>query len=113
MIQTKVKFADLQTPEQRKAQAAHWRRADAYRRAFNNALGFWRVCKNPICRRRRGCSHDMHACFERHWWSLPEEEKEYWRGCLTAAATARRPEELHEAGLAARDACLNSKTRID
>ena len=75
MFQTKVTFAPGQTPEQRKAHAAHWRREDARRRAINNVLGFWRVCGKPPCRRNRTCSGDMHACFTRHWPAVPEERE--------------------------------------
>jgi hypothetical protein len=71
MFQTKVKFADWQTPEQRKAHAAHWRRKDALVRKINNGLGFWRVCEKPLCRRNRNCLDNMHACFTRHWAMVP------------------------------------------
>ena len=84
MFQTKVTFSEGQTPEQRKAHAAHWRREDARRRAINNGLGFWRVCAKRQCRRGQTCSHDMHACFARHWALVPEADKEYLRGGILA-----------------------------
>jgi hypothetical protein len=106
MFQTKVTFSEDQTPEQRKAQVAMSRKQDDRRRAMNNALGFWRICSKPICRRNHACSHDMHACFQRHWWPIPEDQKEWLRGALVAtyggatgdavlrAADARRAEYL-------------------
>ena len=106
MFQTKVTFAEGQTPEQRKAHAASWRREDERRRTINNAFGFWRICSKPVCRRNRTCSHDMHACFERHWRPIPEDQKEWVRGAIVAksggatgeavlrAADARRAEYL-------------------
>jgi hypothetical protein len=112
MFQTKVTFHESQTPEQRKAHVAHWRREDARRLAFNNAFGFWRVCGKPLCRRSRGCSHDMHACFTRQWALMPEEDKEYVRGCIKAAPSARSTEELDRAGVAARDAYIANMQRL-
>ena len=106
MFQTKVTFAEGQTPEQRKAHAASWRREDERRRTINNAFGFWRICSKPVCRRNRTCSHDMHACFTRHWAQIPEDQKEWLRGAIVArregasgdavvrAADARRAEYL-------------------
>jgi len=106
MFHTKVTFSENQTPEQRKAHAAHWRREDARRRAINNAFQFWRICSKPVCRRNRTCSHDMHACFERRWRAIPEDQKEWLRGAIVAkhggangdavlrAADARRVEYL-------------------
>jgi hypothetical protein len=112
MFQTKVTFAPGQTPEQRKAHAAHWRREDARRRAINNGLGFWRVCSKPPCRRNRTCSSDMHACFTRHWSAMPEERKEYLRGCMMAARDGNLSKDaIHRAGLAARDKFLALTTR--
>ncbi len=84
MFETKVTFAEGQTPEQRKAHVAYWRRKDAQRRGLNNALGFWRLCGTPRCRRNRTCSGDMHACFARLWPLVPDEQKEYLRGCARA-----------------------------
>jgi hypothetical protein len=106
MFRTKVTFAENQTPEQRKAHAESWRREDARRRIINNAFGFWRICSKPLCRRNRTCSQDMHACFERHWRPIPEDQKEWIRGAIVAkhegasgdavlrAADARRVEYL-------------------
>jgi hypothetical protein len=55
----------------------------------------------------------MHACFARLWPHVPQEQKEYLRGCITAkredgdlAADA-----IHRAGLAARDKFLNERVR--
>ena len=111
MFQTKVTFFEGQTPAQRKAHAAHWRRQDAQRRTINNALGFWRLCGKPLCRRNRTCSCDMHACFERHWAQMPEEAKEYLRGCIQAARNTRAVDEIDRAGMAARDKYLNQMER--
>ena len=104
MFETKLTFAEGQTPEQRKAQADYWRRHDARRRGINDSLGFWRLCGKPQCRRNRTCSFDMHACFARHWAQVPEEDKEYLRGCITAACGGVRGlDALDRAGLAARE----------
>jgi hypothetical protein len=113
MFQTKVTFAVGQTPAQRKAHAAYWRREDARRREINNGLDFWRVCGKPRCRRNHTCSDDMHACFARLWPQVPQEEKEYWRGCITAARDGDHPstDAIHRAGLAARDKYLNEVER--
>ncbi len=104
MFQTKVTFHESQTPEQRQAHAASWRREDARKRGINNLFGFWRVCGKGRCRRDRTCSHDMHACFERWWPRVPEEEKEFLRGCVIAARDgASAVGDLHRAGAAARE----------
>ena len=84
MFRTKVTFSENQTPEQRKAHAENWRRMDEQRRTINNAFQFWRICAKPVCRRNRTCSHDMHACFERHWRPIPEDQKEWVRGAIVA-----------------------------
>ncbi|MEA3028040.1 MAG: hypothetical protein QOF91_3325 [Alphaproteobacteria bacterium] len=88
MFQTKITFSEGQTPEQRKAHTAYWRRQDAQRRGFNNMLRFWRVCARPACRRNHTCSGDMHACFTRHWAMMAEDEKEWIRGAIKAGAGA-------------------------
>ena len=112
MFQTKLTFIPGQAPEQRKAQAAYWRRQDAQRRGINDALGFWRVCGKPQCRRNQACSFDMHACFARHWAQVPEEDKEYLRGCITAARDGVRGlDALDRAGLAAREKYLDRMDR--
>jgi hypothetical protein len=113
MFQTKVTFTERQTPEQRKAHAAHWRRRDAHFRRFNTALDFWRTCGKPVCRRQRSCAGDMHACFEHNWALVADEDKEYWRGCIMAARNTRSIDEVHRAGLAAREAFLKHKERIE
>jgi hypothetical protein len=46
----------------------------------------------------------MHACFERWWPRVPEEEKEFLRGCVIAARDgASAVGDLHRAGAAARE----------
>jgi hypothetical protein len=113
MAQTKVTLFDDKTPEQRKAHAAYLCRRDRAIRVFNDGLEFWQMCGRPLCRRNRTCSHDAEACFTRLWALMPEDEKEYWRGCIKAAKHTRVPAEMHRAGEAARDACLKDKERID
>ena len=55
----------------------------------------------------------MHACFTRHWALVPEDQKEYLRGCLKALKHTKSPDELHRAGVAAREAYLQHQARID
>jgi hypothetical protein len=78
---------------------------------FNDALRLWQICEQPVCRRRHRCSNDTYACFKRHWAAMPEEEKEYWRGAFKAGKTTRSAQDMHRAGLAARDACLNAQAQ--
>jgi hypothetical protein len=112
MFRTKVKFSASQTPEHRKAHADHWRREDARRHAINDGLGFWRACGKASCRRNRTCSGDMHACFEKRWAEVPEDQKEYLRGCIMASRGGDLPvDAIHRAGLAARDKFLNDMKR--
>ncbi|MGH9595020.1 MAG: hypothetical protein ACRD5L_18150 [Bryobacteraceae bacterium] len=101
MFATKVTRGKNQTREQFERQVAAQRRDDAYRRMFNDMIGFWPVCRKRLCRRNHGCSHDMHACFALHWPRVPEDKKEYLRGCVRAAKTTRSPEAIHRGGLAA------------
>jgi hypothetical protein len=56
---------------------------------------------------------DMHACFERNWALVPEEEKEYLRGCILAMREGGRlsPQALHRAGLARREQYLKQMER--
>jgi hypothetical protein len=103
---TKQPFTDSQTPAQRKAHEADVREHDAVKRVFNNVLGFWLACGKARCRRNNACSGDPHACFQQLWPLVPEQEKEYVRGCITASKVTRSPQALHQAGVAARDACL-------
>ena len=108
----KQTFTDRKTREQGKAGASPLPKADESRRMFNNIVGFWRVCERPGCRRNRACLGDMHACFERLWPLVPEEEKEYLRGCIKAAQNTRSRGAIHKAGIAARDACLRDTARL-
>jgi hypothetical protein len=108
MFQTKVIFADWQTPEQRKVHAAHWRKRDAGQRKINDALEFWRGCAKPACRRGRTCASDMHACFARNWALVPDEAKEWLRGALLAMKQGARGDELVRAAEARRAKYLAS-----
>jgi hypothetical protein len=112
MFQTKITFSEGQTPEQRKAHTAYWRRQDAQRRGFNNMLRFWRVCARPACRRNHTCSGDMHACFTRHWAMMAEDEKEWIRGAIKAGAGATL-EQRARAADAARERYLKSIERAN
>jgi hypothetical protein len=85
-------FANWQTPEQRKAQAAIWRRQDKQQLTICNALQFWRVCDEGACTRRRTCSGDPHACFDRQWARYPEEEKTWIRAAIKARLDGLSPE---------------------
>jgi hypothetical protein len=87
-------------------------RRDATFRKFNDGLRFWQVCGKPVCRRRRRCSGDAHACCQRQWGAMPEEDKEYWRGALNAGRTTRSAEAMYRAGLAARAACLALQEKL-
>ena len=107
MFRTQVKFSKDQTPEQRAAHAQHWRRQDALKRAQCNWLQFWRMCRTPLCRRNHACCGDMHACFERHWWPMPEDEKEYVRGAIKAAAEGMPADGIVRAANAARGRYLD------
>jgi hypothetical protein len=113
MFQTKVTFSKDQTPEQRKAHAAMCRREDERHRAINNAFGFWRICSKPICRRNRTCSDDMHACFERHWWPIPEDQKEWIRGAIVAKSGGATGEALVRAAEARRAEYLQMQERLN
>jgi len=111
MFQTKVTFSENQTPEQRKAHAANWRREDERRRTINNAFGFWRICSKPVCRRNRTCSHDMHACFERHWRPIPEDQKEWVRGAIVAKSGGATGEAVLRAVRSICN-CRSGRTRV-
>lgn len=113
MFRTKVTFAENQTPEQRKAHAENWRREDDRRRTINNAFGFWRICVKPVCRRNRTCSHDMHACFERHWRPIPEDQKEWVRGAIMAKQEGASGEALRGAADARRAEYLQLQERMN
>ena len=106
-------LAGSQTPARRKAYEAFLRDRETGKRMFHNMLGFWRVCGKPLCRRNRACTGDVDACFQRFWPLVPEETKEYVRGCIRAAQHTRDPQEIGRAGMAAHDACLKrlAKTR--
>jgi len=101
-----------QTKMEREAAAMSRQRAATFRK-FNNALRFWQVCENALCRRRHRCSGDAHDCITRRWHAMPEEEKEYWRGAFKASRTASSAEDMHRAGLAARTACLHAQAPLD
>ena len=74
------------TPAQRRAHAETKRRNDAQRRLVCNIFGLWRVCAEKPCQRRKSCSGDMHACFQRWWWLVPEQHKTFYRSYLRAHA---------------------------
>ncbi len=67
------KQAAEQTPKQRKAQARRVR-YHARSLAFCNSLQFWQECQIGACRRNHSCRGEPHACFTRHWRSVPEDE---------------------------------------
>jgi hypothetical protein len=110
MTQPNARMPNERMSSRCKAGPAPASRAAAVYGEFNDMLGLWQICGQPDCRRRHRCSHDARACLRRHWAIVPEEEKEYWRGAFKAGKTTRSPEDMHRAGLAARDACLNGKT---
>jgi hypothetical protein len=113
MFQTKVTFAPGQTPEQRRAHVAHWRRQDAWRRDINNLFGFWRVCGKPQCRRGQTCSHDMRACFERLWPLVPEENKQLLRGGIIAKRDGAADDEIIRSAKARREQYLKQMERTE
>jgi hypothetical protein len=108
MFRTTPKFAHWQTPEQRAFTARQVEKRDAMRRAQCNMLKFWRMCTKPRCRRNHTCSEDMHACFERHWAMIAEEDKQWIRGAIRAAARGATKDEVARAADAARAAFLES-----
>jgi hypothetical protein len=89
MAETKLPFADWQTPEQRESTARLWRKQDAARRFQCNLMQFWRMCTKPVCRRNRTCSSEPDICFERNWALVPEDEKEWVRGATTVKELVR------------------------
>jgi hypothetical protein len=55
-------------------------------RAACRALGFWRVCGKPPCRRALDCKGDAQACFRTFWWQLPEHVRVWVRAAIRASA---------------------------
>jgi hypothetical protein len=92
MWQRTMTFAKWQTPAQRKAQAAIWRRHDKQQLTICNVLQFWRVCEEGACTRRQTCCGDPHACFDRQWARYSEEEKVWIRAAIKARADGLSPE---------------------
>jgi hypothetical protein len=78
--------ADGMTAEQRKWQEENLRAHDARKRMMCNTFRLWEVCDAPACRRAHSCVGDMHACFERQWAAIPEEEKAWLRAGIKARA---------------------------
>ena len=92
MFQTKVTFAESRRPSsaRRTPPLAARGRAAAHHQQRVRVLA---DLLKPLCRRNRTCSHDMHACFTRHWAPIPEDQKEWLRGAIVAkreGATAMR-----------------------
>ena len=113
MTQRNARVPTEQASRRGKAETAVVSRRAAFLAKLNDALRLWQSCERPACRRRHRCSHDAHACFQRHWSVMPQEEKEYWRAAFKAGKTTRSAEDMHRAGLAARAACLNTQAPID
>ncbi|MGV3633139.1 MAG: hypothetical protein ACO1NY_02240 [Pseudorhodoplanes sp.] len=59
---------------------------DSDLRALCRALGFWRVCGKPPCRRALDCKGDAQACFRTFWWQMPEENRVWVRAAIRASA---------------------------
>jgi hypothetical protein len=59
---------------------------DSDLRAMCRALGFWRVCGKPACRRALDCKSDAQACFRRFWPEIPEASKVWIRAAIRASA---------------------------
>jgi len=93
--------AGRQQQERRPSAAERQREYDEYRRNFNNALKFWRMCTEARCRRARGCVGDMHACFERHWAMIPEAAKVWFRTAIKARVAGHPAQEASAIGDAA------------
>ena len=83
------KHAAKETPKQRKAQARRVR-YDARSLAMCNILEFWQRCRIAACRRNHSCRGDMHACFTRHWRSVPDDFLAFARECLDEHEQSRR-----------------------
>lgn len=55
-------------------------------RALCRALGFWRVCGKPSCRRALDCKGDAEVCFRTFWWQMPEQTRVWVRAAIRASA---------------------------
>ena len=113
MFKPKREYDAWQTPEQRKVQEQIWRECDEYRVAVNNALQFWRMCREDACRRNHACSGDMHECFQRHWAMNSQDEKAWLRAALKAMAAGLSPGEILHAADAAQAQHLELTATLD
>jgi hypothetical protein len=82
-----------QTPEQKRWQEKHQREHEQFTRSKNNALRFWRACRNKPCRRAHACAGEPHECFRVNWARTPIEVKEWYRAGIKARAEGYPPEE--------------------
>ncbi len=102
MPQGQVNLYDERTPQQLAMIERGRRQLTAQRRQRCNMMLFWLACGTRACRRHRRCTGDPHACFERMWPQVPEDIKEFFRGCILAARETRSPEAIRRAGIARR-----------
>lgn len=99
------KHAAEQTPKQRKAQAKIVRR-NARCLAMCNSLEFWQRCHIGACRRNHSCRGDMHACFARHWRTVPDDIMVLTRARLDARERGLAPAAAIRTALEARERYL-------
>ena len=76
-------------------------------RRYNDAFVLWRRCRRKMCRRRRGCAGDPHACLKRSVGRVPHPAQVKARETILAAmphnisapereARQRMPRDLYE-----------------
>jgi hypothetical protein len=91
-----------QTPQQKRAHERIQQRNDAYARFKCNGLKFWSVCRLRRCRRQRACSGaDAQACWEKHWYLMPEDFKDRFRRAVRFMLEGMSPLEASAAADAA------------
>src|SRR5688572_8341572 len=78
------------TTKERKAQARS-RRYKARTLEFCNGLEFWQRCHIGACRRSRSCRGEPHACFGRHWRSVPDHVMAFVRARINASEQGLAP----------------------
>ena len=64
--------------------AVERRREELCKRYQCDLMQFWRHCRDAPCRRKRACTGDPHACFDRGFAAMSGEDKEWLRGAIMA-----------------------------
>ncbi len=86
---------------------------EVFARHKNNTLKFWRMCREPRCRRGKACLGEAQPCFTRHWALMPEHEKMWLRFAIKARAAGATPQEAMKAGNDARERYLKELAEPD